>query len=450
MKRKPVITVIGAASTTFGPRVLRDMYNLSALGGATFRFVDINSQRLDTYHRLALQINSHLQTPCTIEATTERKEALSGSDYVIISVDTGHYQTWEQDFTVPVKHGIRQILGELGGPGGLFHSLRQIPLHLEIGRDIAELCPQALVMVTSNPLNRLCYALHHYGGLQNVIGLCHGVEMALYLFLNRILGIPGDDMEAIAAGTNHLTWILDLRHKASGEDLYPLMRERLSQLNTGEQLLSRTLLDVYGYFPGTLDSHAGEYIPYAYELVEKTGINYQAHRDQEQKRWEFLRDLVERGTLADDFEAQHGSQDALSQELQIENFFTKRNWADTLVMPIIAAKESHQMCHLPALNLLNNGQIENLPRGIYVETPGTIDASGIHPIAVGSLPKPLAAFCRRDVDQMELTVEAGVKGDRRLVLQAMLLDPVVDSVRNAERTLDDMLRVNTPYLPQFQ
>ncbi len=139
MKRKPVITVIGAASTTFGPRVLRDMYNLHALGGATFRFVDINSQRLDIYHRLALQINSHLEIPCTIEATTERREALSGSDYVIISVDTGHYQTWEQDFTVPVKHGIRQILGELGGPGGLFHSLRQIPLHLAIGRDIAEL-----------------------------------------------------------------------------------------------------------------------------------------------------------------------------------------------------------------------------------------------------------------------------------------------------------------------
>lgn len=450
MKRKPVITVIGAASTTFGPRVLRDMYNLHALGGATFRFVDINAERLDIYHQLANQINIHLESPCTIESTTDRRKALTGSDYVIISVDTGHYQTWEQDFIVPVRHGIRQILGELGGPGGLFHSLRQIPLHLDIGRDIAELCPQALVMVTSNPLNRLCHALHHYGGLKHVIGLCHGVEMSLYLFLDRILGIPGDDMEAVAAGTNHLTWILDLRHKVSGEDLYPLMKERLSQLDTPEQLLSRTLLDVYGYFPGTLDSHAGEYIPYAYELVEKTGINYQAHLEQERKRWEFLRELALGGSLSEDFETHHGSQSALSQELQIENFFTRRNWTDTLVMPIIAAKESGHRHHMPALNLLNVGQIENLPRNVYVETPGTIDASGIYPSAVGELPKPLAAFCRRDIDQMELTVEAGVKGERRLALQAMLLDPVVDSVRNAERVLDEMLRINAPYLPQFQ
>jgi alpha-galactosidase len=105
---------------------------------------------------------------------------------------------------------------------------------------------------------------------------------------------------------------------------------------------------------------------------------------------------------------------------------------------------------MPALNMLNNGQIENLPRDIFVETPAMVDGSGgVYPLAMGHLPKPLAAFCRRDIDQMELTVEAGATGNRNLVLQAMLLDPVVDSVRNAEAALDDLLRVHAQYLPQF-
>jgi alpha-galactosidase/6-phospho-beta-glucosidase family protein len=104
---------------------------------------------------------------------------------------------------------------------------------------------------------------------------------------------------------------------------------------------------------------------------------------------------------------------------------------------------------MPAVNMLNNGTITNLPQDVFVETPAVVDRSGIRPLCIGELPQPLAAFCRRDIDQMELTVEAAVKGDRRLVLQAMLLDPVVDSVRVAERVLDEMIKAHAEHLPQF-
>ena len=125
---KPIITVIGAASTTFGPKVLRDILNHPEVGGCTFRFVDINEERLDIYTKLAHRVSEVLREPIKIESTTNRREALEGSDHTIISVDTGHYTTWQSDFDIPVKHGIRQVQGGLGGPGGLFHSLRQIPL----------------------------------------------------------------------------------------------------------------------------------------------------------------------------------------------------------------------------------------------------------------------------------------------------------------------------------
>jgi len=446
MQNKPVITIIGAASTTFGPKVLRDILNHPQVAGSTLRFVDINEERLVIYDKLAHKLNRFLDIPINIESTTDRRAVLAGSDYVIVSVDTGHYHTWEQDFTVPVKHGSRQILGELGGPGGLFHSLRQISLHLEIAHDIGELCPDAMVMVASNPLNRICLALERYANVGEIVGLCHGVEMALYLFFNRVMGIEGDDMDVTAAGTNHLTWILDLRHKKTGEDLIPLMKDSLRNMQTDEQSLSRKLLDVYGYFPGTLDSHAGEYIPYAHEFYGIKGIDFAAHRKQEESRWQYLNNLANDDTEWDKFEQDQGD---LSAELRLDPFFAPRSWADTLAFPIISAIVGNYFHRMPAINMVNTGQITNLPQGVFVETPAVVDGSGIYPVSMGELPKPLAAFNRRDIDQTELIVEAGVTGVRNLVLQAMMLDPIIDSAINAEAMLDDMLKINAPYLPQF-
>ena len=449
MNDRPKITIIGAASTTFGPKVLRDVLNHPQLGGSRLCFVDINEERLAIYAKLAQKLNQVLETPINIEATTERRAVLAGSDYVIITVDTGHYHTWQQDFSVPVKFGSRQILGELGGPGGLFHSLRQIPLHLEIACDISELCPDAMVMVTSNPLNRICLALERHANLGPIVGLCHGVEMALYLFLDRVMGIPGDEMEVTAAGTNHLTWILDLWRKSTGEDLLPLMKERLSRLDGDEQSLSRKLLEVYGYFPGTLDSHAGEYISYAWEFFGIKGIDFSGHLEQEANRWQYLGDLAHNDAEWDKFEVAYGDQSELSAELRLDPFFAPRSWADTLAFPIIAAMTANELIRLPAVNMINAGQINNLPRAVFVETPAVVAGGGIYPLSMGDLPQPLAAFNRRDIDQTELIVEAAVRGDRNLVLQAALLDPVAESIRQAEAMIDEMLRLNAEYLPQF-
>jgi alpha-galactosidase len=291
--------------------------------------------------------------------------------------------------------------------------------------------------------------MERYSEVGQIIGLCHGAEMALYLFLNRVLGIDGDDMEVTAAGTNHFTWMLDLRRKSTGEDLYPFMREKLSQLEDDQQPLSRKLLETYGYFPACLDTHIGEYIPYAYEFCGLKGPNFSGSLEQEEKRWQYLGDLADNKVQWDEYEKIYGDQSVMSEELRLDDFFRPRRWADTLAFPIIASMISNRFHRMPAVNMINQGTIINLPQDVFVETPAAVDASGIRPLCIGELPKPLAAFNRRDIDQMELTVEAAVKGDRRLVLQAMLLDPVVDSVRNAERALDEMLKANTEYLPQF-
>ena len=173
------------------------------------------------------------------------------------------------------------------------------------------------------------------------------------------MGIDGDDMEVTAAGTNHLTWILDLRRKETGEDLLPLMKDCLSRLDDDEQSLSRKLLEVYVYFPGTLDSHAGEYISYAWEFCGTKGIDFSRHLEQEANRWKYLRALANNDAEWDKFEQAYGDQSELSAELRLDPFFAPRSWADTLAFPIIAALTAKEFIRLPAVNMLKTGQIND-------------------------------------------------------------------------------------------
>ncbi len=446
MKPKPVVTLIGAAGITFGPKVLRDLIHHPELAGMTIRFMDIDEEHLAILDRLARMLLAQADLEVTLESTTDRADSLAGADYVLISVDTARWDTWRDDYRIPRRFGIRQVTGELGGPGGLFHSLRQIPLHLEIGRDIERICPDAMVMVESNPLNRICLALRRHTKVGQVVGLCHGVEIVQFYF-SRLLGIDVDDMVATAAGTNHFTWILDLRLKETGEDLYPVVREKLREHDPKWEPLSRKLLDVYGYYPSPGDSHVGEYIPYAYEFLDQGDDFLDEAADDTAKRWQYL-DHISRGGKAepeDYLETQTGTH----EELRLKQFFSPRDWTDTLAFPIFSSVCTNRTRVMPAVNLLNEGTIANLPADVFVETPAVVNSSGLRPVRIGNLPRPLAAFCRRDIDQAELAVEAAVTGDRRLVLQAMLLDPVVDSVSAAERTLDELLRTHAKELPQF-
>jgi len=63
----------------------------------------------------------------SIVATTNRKEALKNATFCIISIEIGkRFDLWDQDWKLPLQYGIKQIYGENGGPGGLFHSLRRM------------------------------------------------------------------------------------------------------------------------------------------------------------------------------------------------------------------------------------------------------------------------------------------------------------------------------------
>jgi alpha-galactosidase len=430
------IVLIGAGSISFGPGTLCDLFGArEALAGSTVALVDINPEALEVMTALAERLNDATGRPFTIEATAERRRALDGAQLVIIAVAVRRNERWRLDFQIPLKHGVKQVLGENGGPGGLFHAMRNIPLILDICHDIEELCPGALVLNFTNPEGRLCLAASRYTRLQ-FVGLCHGIGMA-QVAIGQALDLPPDEIDPKAAGLNHFTWVLELRHRPTGADLYPAFREavatkQMDRAGWGDYhygtRLSRYLMDVFGYWPSPSDDHIGEYLPYAWEICGLEGYDFEAAERQAEEGWRHLRRMA----CGDE------PLDRLLRERSGER-------AVAIITGVLGNTHQYEL----AVNVPNRGLIPNLPEWAIVEVPALVDASGVHGVSLGPLPEPIAALCRTQIAVIDRVVEAGVHGDRQLALQALLLDPVVQSVSQAEAVLDELLEVHRDFLPQF-
>ena len=203
------IVLIGAGSAMFGLGSLGNVLNSRVLSGCTVALHDINEQALSRVERVARRYIEEKRLPYTLQATTSRSEALRGAGYCIIAIEVGNrYALWEQDWKIPLQYGIHQVYGENGGPGGLFHALRIIPPILEICGDIERLCPEAWVINLSNPLTRICLAIHRKHPHLKAIGVCHEV-VSLKEHLPKILGTPWSNLRVKAGGLNHFSVLLE-------------------------------------------------------------------------------------------------------------------------------------------------------------------------------------------------------------------------------------------------
>jgi alpha-galactosidase len=441
------IVLIGAGSAMFGLGTLGDVFKSKALAGSHVVLHDINPDSLRRVQNIALREIQARQLPFTLSATTVREEALENADYCIISIEVGdRFELWEQDWKIPLQYGIRQVYGENGGPGGLFHSLRIIPPILEICDDINSICPNAVVFNYSNPMSRICLAIKTKFPDLNVIGLCHEVA-SLSHHLPRILETPLDNLEFKAGGLNHFSVLLQVNYRDTGKDAYPDVRERapayFENAPSVAELLSRAMgggpipasdrkwqdrgvfrviLEQFGYLPITDDSHFGEYIQWAHEVADHRGISdfYEWYKD-----WSLTQ----------------------APDRRIGGTSAGEGWNVVSIMEGIITDSRYEEL---AVNIPNSDLIDNLPQGFIVEVPAVVDKGGVHGIALGTLPAGIAGLLQNQVAVHELTVEAVLTRSRQAALQALLVDPVVDSVWAAKRTLSAVLELQSPYLDYLQ
>jgi alpha-galactosidase len=456
------ITVIGAGSASFGLNTLGSFMRSKLLRGCHLALVDRNETSLGLIHRLAQRLNQEWDAGMTLSIHTSHKTALPGSHFVISAIEVPpREELWKSDFELTLKYGVRQPYAENGGPGGFAHTARNIGPILAIAKDMEEACPDAWFINFSNPMTRVCLAISQYTKIK-VVGLCHqiyhGYGMAGYLLAEHIgIDLPKEKqisradpayweiakkimrqakqtLDIKAAGLNHFTWLLDIRDRRTGEDLYPLLRENAKKAPPDFEPLTMRVFDSFGLFPIPGDSHLDEYLPWC--------------SDPQTKPWEKYNLYV-----YDWDGAAQGRRDGHEQirqmgEGQLEIDHLKEFDSEGALEIVEAAVCGENNYHV-ALNLPNQGQISNLPVGAVVETPGILTNNGPMPVNMGALPLGVAELLRREYTVGKLAVDASVTGDRGLALQCLLLDPVITDLDVARLILDDYLTTYKQYLPSF-
>lgn len=436
MKEKKLkIVVIGAGSASFGLSTLSDVFQSSIMRGVELVLCDIDEAKLQLMTQLAHRLNEASGLGVKISSITDYKKGLEDADFVITSVERRRMASWKLDWEIPQKFGIKQVLGENGGPGGMFHAFRTIPILLDIAKSMEEKCPNAWLINFSNPLHCNMLAVYRHSRIK-AIGLCHGLRGVLYQ-LADVMGVPFESLSAIAGGFNHFTWIKELRFRENGKDAYPLLREKLANLPNPPQPLSYLLFQKLGLYPSPGDNHIGEYLPnslveecYPWEATRDTFWRFNFEGDEEGRAR--LHSLINRVV--------NGEEKA---EVLLQHRSGER--AIDIIEAIIEDKRELEI----AVNIPNKGYIENLPDGI-VEVPAIVGKDGPEGLNIGKLPIAIASLCHRQMDIQELIVESAVRGSRAIAIQALLIDPVVPDSRTAERVFDALFEAHRDLLPTFQ
>jgi len=427
---KQKIVLIGAGSLQFGIGSVGSIINCDVLKGSKVCLHDINKKNLDLATQACQAAVEKESLDYSIESTLNSEEALKNATFVINAIEIQpRFGLLRWDFEFPIMHGNKQITGENGGPGGLFHSLRVIPPILDICEDIQNICPSAYLINYSNPMSRICLAIMRKFPNQKFVGLCHEIK-TLEVTLPKILDTPLSNIEIKAGGLNHFGVILEAKYRDTGKDAYPDIREKapsaLDRMSKFTDVsLIKFILETYDYLPYTTDNHYGEYISWAWEIADlpqgrKFWELYERHLANTNERY---KRLINKGKGA---------------KLVLPD--------DERAIPIIEGILTDSNHEELSVNLPNDGIITNLPKNLVVECPAIVNKNGLQGVKLGDYPKGLAALLRTQASVQDLVVEAILQKSKKIALHALLADPVVNSISQAEKILNSMLKLQEKYI----
>ncbi|WP_094551743.1 alpha-glucosidase/alpha-galactosidase [Petroclostridium xylanilyticum] len=432
------IAMIGAGSIVFAKNLIVDILSFPELSGSTISLMDIDEGRLDMISKLAHKVVAQEGFNATIEATTDRRQALEDANYVILMIQVGGVNVYEYDVAIPMKYGIKQAVGDTLGPGGVFRALRTIPVFLDICKDIEELCPDALILNYVNPMAMNCWALNAATNIKNV-GLCHSVQ-GTSEDIARYIGAPYEEISYKCAGINHMAWFLE--YKWNGKDAYPLIKEKYNDPAVYNQDITKfEFLKHFGYFVTESSYHMSEYVPYF----------------RKKDAWIDKIKGIDSWLKDDEGSYLHRCQRLASTFYEDMNKIVDANKVEVNRTHEYGAYIIHAIeTGTPTVingNVENKGLITNLPQGCVVEVPCLVNKNGIQPTVIGELPPQLAALNRTNINVQELAVKGCLAGDKELIYNAIMTDPLTSTILDMDEIramVDEMFEAEKDYLPQFK
>ncbi len=437
------IVLIGAGSAAFGPPTFVDLNLSKVLAGSTITLVDIDTEKLQMVYEVLSEDNKKIGNKFNIECTPNREKALKGADFVINSTEHGdRFELRWQDNTIPRKHGSTERMAENGGPGGFFHSARQIPEIIKIAKDVARICPDAFFINYSNPMSRICLALKRVVPNLKMFGLCHQIELLVPHHLSKIIKKEMKDVQIITGGLNHFAFLLGLKDLNTGDNLLPVFNANCQKYFQGKwdrfhyADLTFEIYKRFGWFPYVGDNHICEYLQF--------GSHYTTAQD--------LTDWITRmelGKKAINFQLKWHYK-KLKKGKYPKKGMLMREFSGERAIPIIEAIIEDSNSYEIAVNIPNDGIIENLPNDLIIECSGIVSKEGIRGVNLGNIPKNIAALLRIEASIQDLCVEAIMRESKDLAIDCLAMDVNCGSFEMAEAIFHEMCELQREYLPDFK
>ena len=418
------VAIVGAGGYVFPLRLIGDLLSFPDLRDSTISLMDIDLAGAERTGAAARDLVAHHGFSTRIETTDDRKRALDGADYVIVTFQVGGVGAYYHDVHAPRKYGLDQTVGDTLGPGGVFRFLRSAPAYREIALDMRRRCPDALLINYANPMAMNCWYLTKFG--IKTVGLCHSVQGTSRMLAEH-LAVPYEEVRFKCAGINHQAWFTDFRR--GDEDLYPRLREVMPTV--AEERVRTAIMQAFGFFHTESSHHASEYLPYFRKSPELVGRFID-------ERWDYYEICA-----AHDEGGRTGD---LLAELKAELKPSLEYGAQ-----IVNAMETDQPTVIYG-NVENRGLIDNLPEGCCVELACLVDANGVQPTHYGALPPQCAAVNRTNVNVQELAVQAALTGDREHIYHAVQLDPLTGALLTIEQIramVDELFAAHADFLRDF-
>ena len=447
MKKYRIVFV--GASYLFCHRVFKDLVKIEELRDSTVVLFDINPEPIKYISAVCRIMNELSGTNIKVEGTTDRKKALAGADFVMLCINVGGELADMEIGNICVKHRIGNTVGDTMGPSALVRSFRNIEALMVIVKDMEKLCPDAWLINFTNPMSQLTSVVQRYSKIK-CVGLCHAIG-GVEEMVRKVYGAEKKDVNVFAAGTNHFTWVKEvwvkgenktgawyddfISHTTKPKTGKKNSKDWLEQERLHEQWdITAKLFKWYGMMPVAGDHHIVEFFPYFLDPMSKNGRDYGLkQRDfrkaikQKQDSKKLLKKWISRAEDPWDMDKPSGEE------------------AHNIMMSIIRNKGDIN----PAVNILNNGSISNLPPDYCLEIPAVFGQFGFKALTLGALPEPDAEVVGKMGAIHKLTADSAMTGDRKLAMKALMLDPLLKDFKNAEVLLEEMLVKQKRYLPRY-
>ena len=446
------VVIIGAGSAIFAKNLLGDMILLSDIPLREIALVDIHPEKLHVMEQVIRKMVEQSHRQIEVTASTERKDVLPGADYVINAIGVGGPDIYKRDLEIADRYGVKQVVGDIIGPAGIFRMLRAYPAMFDTLKDMEKLCPNAYYFNYTNPMAGLCLALNQVSDIK-IFGFCHSVQGTAGQIADY-LGVEHDRLQYWAAGINHMAWYLQL--KVDGADAYPKFKamtdtlEKMHDVSGKEHeyhwinedpkmkypfsdAVRMTIMQHFGYFNSESPYHMSEYTPY----FRKTDEDIQKYRVED--RWWLAHELGNDDYYDELKDLIHTGKDI--------PFSLTEEYAPRVIRAIETG-----IPFRANLNVMNTGLIPNLPLDCCVEVPCYCDSEGIHPCYVGPLPEGPLGLNISNISVQKLQAKAAVEKKLEWIFQSIALDPLTASqctLEDIHNMTAELIENNKEYLQDF-